>query len=314
MVSVPVSSQELTLPGFPVGIGLAVDQSFFSQYDIQLKAVADSLDKYPKSLAIITGGADGNRYPIYNDALNPSLALGRAQALRNILVGQYKVDSTQILVQSADAKKKGEEYRYASIRIIHGTAEIESRLHLLEQKEPLDSRFAELNEKITELQQKPEPRLLIDDLTLHFSGGLSTSPFGPIPIVGAAVSWKKFAFIECVLGHTFWNSDFDFAGVNLDTRKRMAGGQVVIYPFKNKRIGLLAGWYRFEEISQTFYKYVKLSEGPVLGLRGLATDNISITAAYNPSKQLEAGFPLSNADNDLFLLSLTYFLTIGGGK
>ena len=234
--------------------------------------------------------------------------------MRNILVGQYNVDSTQILVQSADAKNKGEQYRYVSIRIIHGTAEIESRLHLLEQKEPLDSRFAELNEKITELQQKPEPRLLIDDLTLHFSGGLSTSPFGPIPIVGAAVSWKKFAFIEGVLGHTFWNSDFDFAGVNLDTRKRMAGGHAIVYPFKNKRIGLLGGWYRFEEISQTFYKYVKLSEGPVFGLRGLATENISITAAYNPSKQLEAGFPLSNTDNDLFLLSLTYFLTIGGEK
>ena len=314
MVSVPVSSQELTLPGFPLGIGLDVDQSFFSQYDIQLRAVADSLGKYPKSLAIITGGTDGNRYPRYNDALNPSLALGRAQALRNVLVGQYNVDSTQILVQSADAKHKGEVYRYVSIRIIHGQVEIESRLHVLEQKEPLDGRLAELSEKITALEQKPEPRLLIDDLNLHFSGGLSTSPFGPIPIVGGAVSWKKFAFIEGVLGHTFWNSDFDFAGVNLDTRKRMAGGQAVIYPFKNKRIGLLGGWYRFEEISQTFYKYVKLSEGPVFGLRGLATENISITAAYNPSKQLEAGFPLSDTDNDLFLLSLTYFLTIGGGK
>ena len=314
MVSVPVSSQELTLPGFPLGIGLDVGQSFFSQYDIQLRAVADSLGKYPKSLAIITGGADGYRYPRYNDALNPSLALGRAQALRNILVGQYNVDSTQILVQSSDAKHKCEEYRYVSLRIIHGTAEIESRLHVLEQKEPLDGKFAEIDQKIAELQNKPEPRLLIEDLALHFSGGLSTSPFGPIPIVGAAVSWKNFAYIEGVLGHTFWSSDFDFGDVELDTRKRMAGGQVIVYPFKDKRIGLLGGWFRFEEISQSFYKYVKLSEGPVFGLRGLATDNISITAAYNPSKQLEAGFPLSNTDNDLFLLSLTYFLTIGGEK
>lgn len=312
LVSVPVSSQELVLPGFPVGIGIDVDPSFFSQYDIQLKAVADSLGKYSKSLAIVTGGADGNRYPRYNDALNPSLALGRAQALRNILVYKYNVDSTQILVQSADAKDKGEQYRFASIRIIHGVAEMDGRLHSLEHKEPLESRFAEIDEKIAELQQKPEPRLLIEDLALHLGAGLSTSAFGPIPIVSGAVSWKRYVYIEGVLGHTFWNSTFEFNGNDLDTRKRLAGGQVIVFPFKETTVGFLGGWVRVEEISQTFYKYVELSEGPVFGIRVLPTENFTVTAAYNPSKQLEAGVPLSEADNDLFKLSVTYFLTVGG--
>ena len=121
LCSVSAGSQELVVTGFPVGVGINVDRGFFGQYDIQLKAVADSLNKYPQSLAIVTGSADGNRYPRYNDALNPSLALGRAQALRNVLVDKYNVDSTQILVQAADAKEKGERYRYASIRIVHGT-------------------------------------------------------------------------------------------------------------------------------------------------------------------------------------------------
>lgn len=314
LVSVPVSSQELILPGFPVGIGIDVDLSFFSQYDVQLRAVADSLGKYPKSLAIVTGGADGNRYPRYNDALNPSLALGRAQALRNILVNKYNVDSTQILVQATDAKGKGEQYRYASIRIIHGTDEIEGRLHSLEQKEPLQGRFAAIDEKIYELQQRPEPRLLIEDLALHLGAGLSTSAFGPIPIVSGAVSWKRYVYIEGVLGHTFWNSTFNFNGTDLDTRKRLAGGQVIVFPFKETTIGFLAGWVRVEEISQDFYKYVELSEGPVFGVRVLPTENFTVTAAYNPSKQLEAGVPLSEADNELFKLSVTYFLTIGGTK
>ena len=314
IVSVPVSSQDLLLPGFPVGVGIDVDQSFFSQYDIQLRAVADSLGKYPKSLAIVTGGADGNRYPRYNDALNPSLALGRAQALRNVLVNNYNVDSTQILVQAADAKNKGEQYRYASIRIIHGTDEIEGRLHLLEQKEPPYARFAEIDEKIAELQQRPEPRMLIEDLALHLGAGLSTSAFGPIPIVTGAVSWKKDVYVEGVFGHTFWNSSFDFNGADLDTRKRLSGAQVIVYPFDETPVGFLGGWVRQEEISQTFYKYVELSEGPVFGVRVLPTENFTLTAAYNPSKQLEAGFPLSETDNDLFQLSVTYFLTIGGEK
>jgi len=298
-------SQDVVVPDFPLGIGSGISQDFFKPYYSDLKAISDTLQKYPLTLVVVTGGADGNRYRRNNDANNPALALGRAHALRNFLIQQCRVDSMRILIQSEDVPSEGPRYRYARARIVRDLSDIEARLAAVENQPPLEKHFTE----IREITGNPE-----DNLGLQFSLGLSSSPFGGIPIVAGAVSWKNFIYAEGVLGHTFWNNTFRYGDIDLNTRRRLAGGQIIVYPFENTPVGILGGWVRIEQISQDYYKYVKMSEGPVLGLRASPHKFISVTAAYNPSMRHFAGDRKSNAKNDQFLLSVSTHLEFGGKK
>ena len=112
------NTQEVVVSGFPVGTAGSIDDSFFEPYFTQLQMVADTLKQYPLLHAIVMGSADGETYRANNDAQNPGLALGRAHALRAILISKFGVDSTQLVVQTEEAAAKGAEYRYASVREI----------------------------------------------------------------------------------------------------------------------------------------------------------------------------------------------------
>ena len=92
-------SQEVVVTGFPLGQGSNVEADFFEPYRSQLQNIADTLSKYPLAQAIVTGGADGQKYRRNDDAQNPSLALGRAHALRNLLVEKFDVDAGSLLVK-----------------------------------------------------------------------------------------------------------------------------------------------------------------------------------------------------------------------
>ena len=96
----------------------------------------------------------------------------------------------------------------------------------------------------------------------------------------------------------------------------MIGGQITIFPFSNRSeiIGLVAGWVRFEQISQEFYEFVKLSEGPLLGLKATPVDFLSITAVYNPAKHRVLGSKRSVSKNNQFTLSVTASIGLGGSK
>jgi hypothetical protein len=282
-----------------------VGQDFFKPYYADLQSVADTLHKYPMVTAIITGGADGERYRQNNDAQNPALALGRAHVLHDLLMNKFNVDSTQLVIQSEDVKTKGARYRYASVRISPELYNIEKRLGAVENRPPLEKHFTEVQEITNEIEE---------NLGLHLSVGLSSSPFGGIPVVACAFSWKKVVYVEGIVGHTFWNSSFTFEGNDLDTKRRLVGGYLIYYPYNHIPVGIVGGWVRIEEISQEYYEYVKLSDGPVLGLRGSPHKFISITGAYNPSKHRITGNSKSKAENDQFLISITAHMRFGGKK
>lgn len=299
------TSQEVIITDFPIGVGRDVKKELLAPYFSELQAIADTLQKYPLALAIVTGGADGERYEQNSNAKNPGLALGRAHVLLNLLIDEFNVDSSQIIIQSTDTKEKGGGYRFASVRVIDGLSELSKRLKALENKPPVEKHFTEVKEITSEYKES---------LTLQFGVGLSTSPFGGIPIATGAISWKSKLYAEGFAGHSFWNSSFEFEGVDLDTRRRLIGGQIIYYPYEHIPAGIVAGWIRVEEISQEYYKYAKLSEGPLLGLRASPYDFLSITGAYNPAKQLIAGDPKSKSKNSQFLFSITAHIAFGGKK
>jgi len=307
-----VMPQEVVVTGFPLGQGSNVDPSFFRPYYPQLQEVADTLRKYPMVHAVVTGGADGQRYRRNSDAKNPALALGRAHALRNVLVHEFNVDSTRIMVQSEDVRAKGERYRYATVRIVWEFSDIKANLdNLATRLDTLASR-PPVEQHITEVTEIAED--LADNMGLQLSAGISSSPFGAIPVVAGAVTWERFVFLECIVGHTFWNSSFSFQGTELDARRRMAGGQIIVYPFKDKPVGIVGGWIRTEEISQEYYKYGTMSEGPVVGVRVSHYDFLSITGVYSPTRYHDAGENDNRTRKDEFLLTLTFHTLFGGEK
>ncbi|MFH1700753.1 MAG: hypothetical protein ABIE07_09225 [Candidatus Zixiibacteriota bacterium] len=299
------TSQEVIITNFPIGVGSDVSPELFAPYFGELQAIKDTLHKYPLARAIVTGGADGERYRQDNDAKNPGLALGRAHVLRNLLINEFKIDSSQIIIQSGDTKEMGGRYRFAAVRVINEFSELNKRVKALEDKPPVEKHFTEVKEITSEYKES---------LGLQFGVGLSTSPFGGIPIATGAISWKNTLYAEGFAGHSFWKSSFEFEGIDLDTRRRLIGGQIIYYPSERILVGIVGGWIRIEEISQKYYKYAKLSEGPLLGLRVSPYDFISITGAYNPSKQLIAGESKSETKKDRFLLSITAHITFGGEK
>ncbi len=301
-------SQEVVITGFPVGVGGSIDDGFFEPFYPDLQAMVDTLQKYPRSLLIVTGSADGNQYRANNDALNPSLALGRAHIVRNLLVSKLGADSSRVLIQSTNVTVTGPEYRYARVRLVQDRemADLENRLAAVENRPPVEKHFTEVREVPATVTAS-----FADYLGVQFAGGATTSPFGGMPLVSGALSWKRMVYVEAVLGHTFWDNEFTYQGNELDTKRRMAGAQVIYFPLEEIPVGLVGGWMRIEEISERYYKYVRLSEGPVAGLRG-TYKMFALTGLYNPSRQREAGVEDSEAHHDQFLVNLTAFFELGG--
>ncbi len=298
-------TQEVIVTGFPLGIGSDVDPSLFKAYFPQLKALADTLRSQPLTRAIVTGGADGARYRQNHDSQNPGLAIGRAHALRNLLVEEFNIESSRIVVQSSNVKHKGGPYRYASVRIVREYADFDARLDTLEARPPVENQITEVKEIY---------RILPENMGLQLGLGLSSSPFGGIPILSGAITWKRMIFIEGIVGHTFWDNSFSFDGSDLDTRRRMAGGLASFYPLSNIPVGVTGGWLRIEEISQRYNEYVKMSEGPVIGLRVTPFDFLSITAVQNTAKHNLAGDIKSRLKNGQFLIFANIHIVFGGGK
>jgi len=295
-------SQEVVITGFPVGVGNSVDSSFFEHYYPNLQEIADTLQKYPLAQAIITGFADGIRYRLNNDSNNPSLAIGRAHVLRNLFINKFNVDTDQIVVQSTDVKVKGDIQRSVSIRVNREIERLGAQLDTLANRPPLEKH-------ITEIIREPSA-----SIGLQLSAGYSSSPFGGIPILAGAVTWKRLVFIETVVGHTIWNDSFRFGNTDLNTRLRMAGGQAVFYPLTNIPVGLIAGWIRFEEVSRSYSKYVQMSEGLNMGIRVIPYNYLSITGVYNPAKHHTVRELKSISKNNQFLFYATLNIVIGGEK
>lgn len=298
-------SNEVVVTGFPVGIGGDVGAEFFKPYYPALKTIADTMKEYPLAHAIVTGGADGVRYRHGNDTKNPSLALGRAHALRNLLIREFGVDSTRVFVQSQDSRTEGELYRFAKVRVSLALSALEARVIEVENRPPIEKQFTEIREVPIELPDK---------LHLGVGGGLVASPYGGMPIFSGIVTWDQKIYFEGFLAHTLWDDKYFYAGTDLTTRRRMTGWQMAYFPKDDLPVGLVAGWVRAEELAQDYYKYVRMSEGPIFGLRVLPLDYISVTAVYNPVRQRAAGMSLSETKHDLFLLTISVHHLWGGGK
>ena len=300
-------AQEVVVPGFPLGVGRSVPASFFEPYYPQLQVLADSLHGNPLALAIVTGAADGTRYKSQNDAKNPSLALGRAHALRDVLVQKFGVDTSQIVIQTEEKSFSGDSYRYAKVRLVWDQVKMNDRINELENRPavPIEKHFTE----IRDVSSPP-----IEHMGLKLAIGFSSSPFGGLPIVSAAITWKQILFLEAEVGHSFWNGTYRYGNFSLDTKRRMASGYILYFPFETAPIGFLGGWSRAEEISQTYHQYVKLSEGPVVGLRFTPVEYLSITGAYIPSKERSSDVADARMIRDQFSLSVAAQIVLGGDK
>ncbi|MEW5796418.1 MAG: hypothetical protein AB1772_08640 [Candidatus Zixiibacteriota bacterium] len=299
------SAQEVVVSGFPLGVGGSIEPDFLHPYHQALQAIADSLRLHPGARAIITGSADGVEFDEHHDAKNPGLALGRAHLLRNVLVYDFGVDSTQITIESQETYEVGDEYRFASVRLIPETNDLSARVAALENRPPVEKHFTEVREV---------PASFIESFGLQAGAGLSTTPFGAVPIVAGAITWKRVLYVEGMFGHTMWDNSYRFMNVELDTWRRLAAGLAVYRPVDNLPVGVVGGWIRIEEISQRYYDYVSMSEGPLLGLRATPFEFASVTALYNPSKHRVAESNFSESKNGQFLISILVHYCLGGGK
>lgn len=303
------NAQEILLTDFPMGTSSSVGDDFFQPYYESLSKFADSLNKYPMLNAVILGSADGNRFKQDHDSKNPGLALGRAHTLRNFMVDKFSVNPDQLLIESIHVKALGIKYRSASIKLDWSNYNFEQRLGKLA-SEP----------KVEQVVQPPPEVIhnyynsVIENLGLQISAGFSSSPFGGIPIIAGSVNWKRQFYAEAVFGHTFWDGNYKFETFDLDTKRRLAGFHLLYYPDANFPVGIVGGWMRVEEISQKYYEYVQLSEGIQLGLRFDVLDYLAITGTYNPAKHRKFGFDESESKNDQFMLAVTLYQRIGGGK
>lgn len=309
VLATAAGAQEVVIGGFPLGVGSSVEPEFWEPHYNALADVADALKGNKDARAVIVGRADGTRYRDGNDAKNPGLSLGRAHALRNVLVSHFGVDSSQLLIQTSDVAVSGGDYRSVSVRV----------------EMPPPPMVAEVPPPVVVQESVPPPapapvnnynetNVYDDAMTLRLGIGASSSPFGGLPVVTGAVIWRQKLALNVVLGHTFWNDSYSFQGQNLETWQRMVGGGVTWYPWQNKPVGLVGGWVRVEEIAQSYYEYVRLSEGPVLGLTVTPIKHLALSGLYNPSRQRVEGTDLSSGKNGQFLLGVSFFTDFGGGQ
>jgi hypothetical protein len=300
------AAQEMVIKGFPLGVGSSIDPAFWEPHYTELGQLADVLKAHPDAQAIIVGRADGTRYRSGNDAKNPGLSLGRAHALRNVLVERFGVDSTQLLIQSSDVPVPGGEYRSVSVRVVMPPPPVVAEAPpvtpvIVQEVPPPPVEYNETN-------------YFNDQMTIRLGAGASSSPFGGLPAVSGAVIWKQTLAINFMLGHTFWNDSYQFQGATLETWCRMVGIGMTWYPWQDKPVGLVGGWVRVEEIAKSYYEYVRLSEGPVLGVSVIPIRHVSLSGLYNPARQRVEGTDFSSAKNGQFLLGVSVFTDFGGGR
>ena len=313
IISGNIFSQEIVITDFPVGVGNSISKDFFQPYLEQLRQFSKTLKQDPQLFAIITGSADGKLYRENHDLKNSAIALSRAHALKNFMINQFSVESSKLIISTEETKTKGALNRFASIRIISDISGIkqkindefgnlDARLTTVENQPPIEKHF-------TEIKSAPPPP---DYFGLRLSAGFTSSPFGGIPVVVAAVRWKDKIYFEASFGHTFWNNSFMFEGDDLDTKRRLFGGLISYYPIEDLPIGVVGGWLRIEEVSQKYYEFVKLSEGPMIGVEAIPFDFLTASVIYNPTKHRLAGLFESKSENDQFLISLKIFKLFGG--
>ena len=316
------AAQEIVIEDFPLGVAGSIDTKIFEPYLDQFQAIADTLKLDPTIRAVVTGGADGQKYRTSHDAKNPSLALGRAHTLRSLLIDDYGVDSIQIEIRTKEYKEIGPQYRFVGIRIEKfkpkknpyyddKIAGLLARIDSLEARPPIEKHF-------TEVKEVPPVEDEESDLGIEFGLGVTSSPFGGLPIITTAFTYKRVIYVEGIVGHTWWGNDYQWVNqdevVNLKTRRRQIGGHAIIYPWEDVPLGFVGGWLRVEEIAQEYYEYSKLSEGPVVGVRFQPLKHIAVTAGYNPSKHRDANDETSTSENDQFLIYLTGHWGIGGAR
>ena len=305
LLATAAGAQEVVITGFPLGVGTTVSDGFFKPFYPQLQELAEALKADPQARAVMVGQADGARYTDDNDAKNPGLSLGRAHALRNVLVQAFQVDPTQIFIQSNDVSDKGDRFRSVSVRIERPPVEPEPVAVPIVMQPPAEQPVVQPVEVIQNNNYS------YDKMTLRLSGGISSTPFGALPVVSGAVIWNDKVGLDAVLGHTFWNDTYPFEGANLSTWRRLVGGRLTVYPWHDKPVGIMAGWVRLEEIAQSFYEFVKLSEGPVLGVGVTPYKHLSIVAMYNPARHRLVDREFSSAKHGQFLISLSLFTDFG---
>lgn len=296
-------AQDVVISDFPLGVGGSVDPKIFEPYQAKLQSIADALRDNPSALAIITGGADGEKFHDSHDAKNPGLALGRAHVLRRWLIDHFTVDSTRLIIQSLDAAVIGGQYRFASIRVVVPPKEKETIVRV----EPAPAKIETTT--ITPIQEPP-----VEHLGIQLGGGVAVARFGGMPIVSGAITWKQKYYVEAVGGYTFWNGSYDSDSLTFSTRRRMAGCNLIVFPFESTRLGFLLGWIRIEKISREYYKYVRLSEGALFGLRAEPLNWLSVTAAWVLSKERNAFADLADAKTANYMFTVTAHKLFGGAR
>lgn len=317
-----LTAQEVVIPDFPLGVSNSASHAFFEPYMADLKALVDTLNKYPEAQAVVTGGADGNKYHTNHDAMNPGLSLGRAHMLRNLLIFELGVDSTRIAIRTKDVAMKGGQYRFASLKIIK-----EPPMAIPPPSYALADDLADLQGKIAALEAElaKEPAVVVEydtvqaepsDWSVFLGAGVTTSPYGGIPMVNGALCYKHRVYVEMVIGHSFWDDDFKWVTtdtiLNLDTKRRMTGAYLVVYPKDSLPVGVVGGWIRVEEMSQYYYEYVRLSEGVALGLQARPWDFLSVTGLWNPAKRRTSPTEASEWKADQFMLNAALQIELGG--
>lgn len=298
------NAQEVVIRGFPLGKGESVSRGFFAPYHSKLAALAESLKVDPLAEIIVRGSRDAIRYRQDHDAKNAGLSVGRADLIEKILVQEFGADSNRVSIETLAEEERGEDYRYVTVRVVHRFGALGARLDSLEQL--LNS----LGDR--PLAQLLPPQTQPSDLVIEAGVGLSATPFGPVPIVTGAFVYRRWLYFQGEFGHTWWDTRSNFAGQRLFTWHRLAGGMVIAYPDFSRPVGLVAGWLRHEDISQSFYRYVRMTEGPVFGARISPYECFQIGFYYHPLKRV-VGTDRAKIKATQFLVSVTYLL-IGGGK
>ena len=304
MAASAIEAQEVIIRGFPLGAGESLDKQFFESYLPQLAALAESLNVDPLAEIVVRGSRDAVRYRADHDAKNVGLSVGRADIVEKILVQRLNADSNRISIETMKEDEEGQEFRYVSVRLVHRFSGLSARLDSLQRQ--LDS-----------LRNRPPiqqlaTQELVSDLVIEITAGLSTTPFGVVPTGTGAFVYKRWLYIQGIVGHTWWDSRSNFAGRRLYTWHRLAGGMITVYPRFSGPVGLSAGWLRHEDISQAYYRYVRMTEGPAIGARISPYPRVLIGVYYHPLKKVY-GTDRANIRWNQFLLSMTYQL-IGGGR
>lgn len=149
---------------------------------------------------------------------------------------------------------------------------------------------------------------------LWIGAGLGYSPLEKV-MPHLDVQWGTDRLrVIAIASYSFYEQDRHYPGDELKVTYRSILGGIAYQAILYSQFDLVAAWQRSEVYATDYGRYARKLEGPAVGIRLLVTDYLALMGLWCPAEEQLRGRDEVVWDDNRFMINLTLFTRVMGGK